>query len=174
MLWALAFVSLVYAMRLARHQTVVMVGDTVFVHGGLLPSHLELGLGRINQDISDWMRGASPRPPPIVLDENSPIWTRVYSDGDPGAGACGMLAKTLTTIQAARMVIGHTVQKDGITSGCNGQVWRIDVGMSGTYGGRVQVLELRGARARTPSTEPTAGYPVGVLSLRNSSTRSMS
>ena len=43
-----------------------------------------------------------------------------------------------------RLVIGHTVQEQGINSACDGRVWRIDVGMSKYYDGQVQVLELRG------------------------------
>jgi hypothetical protein len=42
------------------------------------------------------------------------------------------------------MVVGHTVQKDGVSSACSRQVWRIDTGMSHVYGGPIQVLELRG------------------------------
>jgi hypothetical protein len=42
------------------------------------------------------------------------------------------------------MVMGHSVQPNGITSACDGKAWRIDVGMSHAYGGPVQVLELRG------------------------------
>ena len=42
------------------------------------------------------------------------------------------------------MVVGHTVQKNGINAACDGRVWRIDVGMAAFYGGTVQVLEIRG------------------------------
>lgn len=38
---------------MARHPTVMQVGSTVFVHGGLLPSHVEYGLERINRCTSD-------------------------------------------------------------------------------------------------------------------------
>jgi hypothetical protein len=41
-------------------------------------------------------------------------------------------------------VIGHTVQKGGITSACDARLWRIDVGLSRHYGGPTQVLEIRG------------------------------
>ena len=33
---------------------------------------------------------------------------------------------------------------DGITSACNGQVWRVDVGMSAHYGGQEAGLEILG------------------------------
>jgi hypothetical protein len=34
----------------ARHPTVLQVGSTVFVHGGLLPQHVDYGLERINKE----------------------------------------------------------------------------------------------------------------------------
>jgi hypothetical protein len=34
------------------------------------------------------------------------------------------------------------VQAGGISSACDGALWRIDVGLSRRYGGPVQVLEL--------------------------------
>jgi hypothetical protein len=40
------------------------------------------------------------------------------------------------------MVVGHTVQPHGITSACDGTLWRIDVGLATYYGGPIQVLEL--------------------------------
>jgi hypothetical protein len=43
------------------------------------------------------------------------------------------------------MVVGHTVQSSGINSGCDGQIWRTDVGLSRSFGSRsknIQVLEI--------------------------------
>lgn len=34
---------------MARNPAVLQIGSTVFVHGGLLPSHVEYGLERINK-----------------------------------------------------------------------------------------------------------------------------
>jgi hypothetical protein len=45
---------------------------------------------------------------------------------------------------AKRMVVGHTVQRGGITSACDDRVWRIDVGLSRFYGGDTEVLEITG------------------------------
>ena len=40
------------------------------------------------------------------------------------------------------MVVGHTVQEKGITSACDGKLWRIDVGLAKGYGGPIEVLEV--------------------------------
>jgi hypothetical protein len=50
------------------------------------------------------------------------------------------------------MVVGHTVQEGGITSACDGRVWRIDVGLAAHYGGRTQVLVIEGETV-TPLSE---------------------
>ncbi|KAH9539154.1 hypothetical protein CY35_15G043600 [Sphagnum magellanicum] len=39
---------------LANHHTVLVVGSSVFVHGGLLPAHMDYGLEHINQE-ENWM-----------------------------------------------------------------------------------------------------------------------
>jgi hypothetical protein len=46
------------------------------------------------------------------------------------------------------MVVGHTVQRTGITSFCGGRVWGIDVGLAAHYGGRPAVLEINDNRVR--------------------------
>ncbi|MBK7584292.1 MAG: metallophosphoesterase [Myxococcales bacterium] len=132
------------AKRLAERPVVIVVGDTVFAHGGVLPAHLRYGIGRLNAETRSWMQGQTPRMPELLNGDSAPIWTREYSDGEPSAAACGALASVLTQLGAKRMVVGHTVQKSGITSGCAGKVWRIDVGLARHYGGRPAVLEIRG------------------------------
>jgi hypothetical protein len=44
--------------------------------------------------------------------------------------------------------VGHTVQRTGINAGCEGRVWRIDVGLAKHYGGRLEVLEIQQDRVR--------------------------
>jgi len=139
------------ARQLARRPVVARVGDTLFVHGGVLPQHVTYGLARINQETSAWMWGAQKAIPEILTDQDAPIWTRLYSDGNPAAAACGTLAQALGLASAKRMVVGHTIQDSGINSACDGRVWRIDVALSKVYGEakpRPQVLELRGEEAR--------------------------
>ena len=37
--------------------TVLIVNDTVFAHGGLVPRHVDFGLDKLNRSVSEWMRG---------------------------------------------------------------------------------------------------------------------
>tara|TARA_B100001750_G_scaffold122009_1_gene96834 strand:+ start:93 stop:887 length:795 start_codon:yes stop_codon:yes gene_type:complete len=131
------------AMELAHRNVVEVVGDTVFVHGGLLPQHVAHGLERLNREVACWLAGGT-AVPPIVADPESPVWTRVYAT-DPVR--CDLLQQTLAAVGAHRMVIGHTPQAGGITSDCDGALWRIDVGMAAAYGGPVEVLEIVAGRS---------------------------
>jgi hypothetical protein len=131
-----------YALLLARRNTIVMVGDNVFVHGGVLPHHAEYGIERINEEIRAWLRGDSPAPE-SSRGSDSPIWTRLYSSA-PDEEACQVLEETLEMLGARRMFVGHTVHRQGITPYCDARVWAIDVGMASYYGGPLEVVEIRG------------------------------
>jgi hypothetical protein len=87
-------------------------------------------------------------PPPSLTSQRAPIWVRDYSDGTPAADRCAELSRVLTALSAERMVVGHTVQQQGINSACEGKVWRIDVGLSRYYGGKPSVLEIRREQVR--------------------------
>ena len=131
-----------YALKLAKRQTVLQLGDKLFAHGGLLPEHIDYGLERINREYSDWLQGKSPQLPLLLSNDDSPIWTRIYSLSSE-APDCKRLEQTLQKSGAKYLFVGHSVQKE-INSACQGKVWRIDTGMSRYYGGDVQVLEFDG------------------------------
>ncbi len=135
------------ALRIARFNTAVAVGNTVFAHGGVLPANVDLGLDSLNARVRTWLLGEGPQPEWIRGDD-SPVWNRVYSS-EPTQGACDTLSNVLEWLGMARMVVGHTVQRTGITAFCGGRVWAIDVGMARHYGGRPEVLEIRGETVRS-------------------------
>jgi hypothetical protein len=141
------------ALRLAERPVVAQVGDTVFVHGGLLPAHVRYGLDRLNREVQAFMSGQA-RPPAPMTDDDGPLWTRRYGSGALDGPTCGILSETLRSLGAKRLVIGHTVQEAGISSACQEQVYRIDVGMSAHYGGHlVQALEIRGDQVKVLSAQ---------------------
>lgn len=148
-----------YAKVLAGQPTVLIVGDTVFSHAGVIEEWVDR-LDGVNLENRCWLSGQLPaRGTSALLDDGSPVWTRAwgYAPAD-----CAALRRVLGQLGAARMVVGHTPQLEGISSDCDGALWRIDVGMSAHYGGPVQVLELRDGAARAlaaAKAEPQPGAP---------------
>lgn len=131
-----------YAKLLARSRTAVIVGDTLFVHGGVEPAYA-LRLAAINHAVRCWLDGAGELPPAIERRDGL-LWSRAYSTAK---ARCDELARTLELVDTRRMIVGHTPQ-GRINEACGGAVWRIDVGMTRYYGGPVQALELRGGLVR--------------------------
>jgi hypothetical protein len=136
------------ALRFARRNVIVIVGDTVFVHGGVLPEAVDYGIERLNQETRQWLRKERECPPAMLFPTEGPVWSRHYSD-EPDESDCMMLAEVLERLDARRMVVGHTVQDEGISSACEQMVWRIDVGLSTHYGGQLELLEIRDGQVRT-------------------------
>jgi hypothetical protein len=146
------------ARKLAQRNTVAIVGDTVFAHAGVLAKHVRYGIGRINDDVRQFLRGEVPTLVDTVAGEDSPVWTRVYGGRQPSAETCTELNAVLAALSVKRMVVGHTVQDAGVTSACDGRVYRVDVGLSDYYGNKpTQVLELSQSGAKVlgaPTSKP--------------------
>ena len=142
------------ARKLAAFPIVWIVGDTVFAHGGVLPTHLGYGLDRMNQQIGAWMRGEAQLPKKLQGDR-TPFWIRDY--GELGRDeVCTELDRVLRALKAARLVVGHTPQKSGISFGCDRRLARIDVGLSSYYGNNpTQVLEIAGSVMHVLHDDPT-------------------
>jgi hypothetical protein len=133
-----------FAVSLASHDVILVLGDSVFVHGGVLPAHVEYGIDKINEETRQWLLGKSEKPN-VMVGPDSPIWDRTYSN-EPTEEAPETLRVTLELLGVKRMVIGHTVQEGGIRALCDGDAWCIDVGMASHYGGPIEVLEIVGDR----------------------------
>ncbi len=134
------------ALRLAERNVVQIVGDNLFVHGGVTTRHLEYGLDKLNADVAAWMRGERPRMD-WMHRSVSPTWCRLYSKAESDSGRAE-LAHVLDVLGVKRMVVGHTIQEGGIGARYDGRVWCVDVGMAEHYGGPVEVLEIRGNETR--------------------------
>lgn len=135
-----------YAKLLSKRNTVITIGSTVFVHGGVLPEHIAFGLERLNAEIRAWMAGEGSYYE-WMLDRRSPVWSRRFSL-EVDSADCDTLKTVLAELGAKRMVVGHTDRIEGIISHCAGAVWCIDAGISAAYGGTPQVLEIAGDSLR--------------------------
>jgi hypothetical protein len=137
-----------YARKLAAFPVVLRIGDTVFVHGGVVPRWARYGIERINQEVRQWLLGLAGEPDSAlgVDDGDRVMWTRQFS-ANVTAEDCALLKESLGILGAKRMIVAHTVHAE-ITARCDEQVWAVDVGMSRAYGGQVQVLEIVDDRLR--------------------------
>jgi hypothetical protein len=149
-----------YAQKLAKHLTVAVVGDSLFAHGGVLPAHVDYGLSRINREASDFLSGKRADLSKALASEDSPVWTREFGSPEIGADTCAALGRVLQQVGAKRLIVGHTVQKGGISSACQDRLFRIDVGLSAYYGDNpVQVLEVTASGARVLTAGATSSSP---------------
>lgn len=135
----------VYARKLAQHNVIAIVGDTIFSHAGVLAEWVTQ-LEAVNQSSRCWLDGQAGGPDaavPALTGDSSPVWTRAFG-GDPVD--CGLAKASLAKLGVKRQVVGHTVQDKGINGACDDgagpTVWRIDVGLAKLYGGPIEVLEL--------------------------------
>lgn len=131
---------------LSQNLTVAVVGDSVFVHGGLLPEHVSYGLEQINEEVREWINGLKGRfSPNYCRGRNALVWLRKFSDELEKNCDCSALQHVLATIPGVkRMIMGHTIQPHGINGVCDGRAIRIDVGMSkGCNNGLPEVLEIK-------------------------------
>jgi hypothetical protein len=129
-----------YARVFAGQDVIAVVGDSVFSHAGVLPTWTS-DLTAANRAARCWLDGAG-REPEVSTDPDGPVWTRAWGGDEVD---CGRLREVLGALGVERMVVAHTPQLGGITSACDGRLWRIDTGMSAYYGGPIQALEITAA-----------------------------
>ncbi|CDH59298.1 serine threonine protein [Lichtheimia corymbifera JMRC:FSU:9682] len=121
------------------------VGSSVFCHGGILPKYSHDGIDGINRRAKDSLETyINERDDTYGLfGGDGPTWYRGFAVGDERI--CAVLDKALTMLEADRMVMGHTVQRDGrIRARCGGKAILIDIGISHVYGGHAGALEIQG------------------------------
>lgn len=120
-----------YGKWIAGHNTVIRINDTLFLHGGISSSHAD----RTLLDINETVRAELSRKPAAretAMANSGPLWYRGNA-GLPEAELKKDLAVSLKAFNASRVVVGHTITKQGIQPRADGQVIMIDVGYSKTY-----------------------------------------
>ena len=132
---------------LSNHNVAVVVGDTVFVHGGIVPKWAKYGISKINQETREFLKGNTQKLPKGIDASDGLTWSRHFSLETDSVN-CKLLKKSLNILGVKRMVVAHTVQDEGINTKCGGRVWRVDVGLSGHYGGMAQALEIKGDKIK--------------------------
>jgi hypothetical protein len=146
-------------------QSVLIIGDFLFIHAGINQYFLENFRGRdelhrLNKLVKKWIlkklndlqkMGMEDDTLEQLLhnSENSPFWMRVLGNlpshlpyNDPQCKE--LLDPIIEAYKIKGMVIGHTPQNNGINETCGNKLFRIDVGASKAFPERrePQVLEI--------------------------------
>ncbi len=122
--------------------TVIQINDTLFLHGGLSPAYAHVPLKTINDRTRRALADPDSRDP-IFNDPLGPLWYRGLAEDD-AAEVERQVRHVLESKGARRMVVGHTVSREGICSRADGRVILIDVGLSRCYGGPAACLLIEG------------------------------
>lgn len=138
-----------------NRNSIMKVGSFLFVHGGLLPKKAKkYSLEKINELIREYLLGnineSNADLNDLLRSKDSPFWDRTFSNYSSnkniGEGnTCNKVNETMEYLKLRGMIVGHTVQKRGINSACDGKIWRTDIGMSKAFGKKnkkIQVLEI--------------------------------
>lgn len=138
-----------YGRWLRRHDVILEINDTVFVHGGLSRTVASKGCAAIATAARAELRDdriADPDRSGLLLDsEEGPLWYRGLVDGTASADD---LTAVLDAMNARRLVVGHTTTDDGrIASSFDNRLIAVDTGMLGGDwypGGVASALEIDG------------------------------
>jgi hypothetical protein len=140
-----------------KNPVVVLLDGTLFVHGGISPSYVDLPVAEINTRAAAALTARNADPTAITNDEQGPLWYRGLAQPVTSANGETRVARTPAEIQPAgedqvnallsaygarRIVIGHTPILSGIAFFQDGKLICIDTGISAAYGGTVSYLDI--------------------------------
>jgi hypothetical protein len=140
------------ATLLSKRCVVLKIGPCLFVHGGILPHHVNAvnnNLHALNEVTRKFLRKEelSPEEQAVltscVIGEQGLLWTRAYMELTHNEQVLEMLmTEVLKTTDAKMVCVGHnTVSR--ISPLCKGKLWMVDAALSRSYGNpSFQVLEI--------------------------------
>ncbi|HTS61950.1 MAG TPA: metallophosphoesterase [Candidatus Acidoferrales bacterium] len=132
-----------YGSWIRRHNAVIRINDTLFVHGGISPKYARTPRSEINATIQWELQDPSRLPPGMTTDTQGPLWYRGLSE-DAEKPLETHLAAVLRFHRVSRMVVGHAVTRTAILPRFGGRVVDIDLGLSRFYGRPPACLVLEG------------------------------
>ncbi len=132
-----------------QNPAVAIVGDVLFVHGGLSADYRHLSVETINARVSEALHKQTESQDSIINTETGPLWYR----GLVAQKSTGSHSETETEIKRVlgnydvdHIVVGHTPSRSGIRAHFDGRLIQIDTGASDHYGGTESFLRIEGGR----------------------------
>ncbi len=142
---------------------VVVIGGTLFVHGGISERYAAIPIDDINRRVAAALAVGETTAESILEDPAGPLWYRglivrepevapppppTPSQIAPGAPKRPSIDEELTIVlraaRARRIVVGHTPITSSIAITQSDRLIRIDTGISRAYGGKLSFLEIKG------------------------------
>jgi hypothetical protein len=118
-----------YGQWIARHDAVIRINDTLFLHAGLGPSFAAAPREGMNDAVRLNVRGLeSPAFPDIQHNQEGPLWYRGLSQ-NPEASEMANLENVLRSQGVTRVVVGHTKVTSTVLPRFNGRVLIADIGV---------------------------------------------
>ncbi len=115
--------------------TVMKIGSFIFVHGGFNEKHLNKNINEINSTMKEFLNGNKELYDREFINyymaHDGILWNRDLSLGNPN---CSKINNILDHFKVNGIIVGHTVQENGINSKCDNKIWRVDTGMSNAFG----------------------------------------
>lgn len=123
---------------------VIKIGDSIFCHGGITPKIAsKYKISEINILMRDYLYGNKNHESKsyfkeLFLGPQSILWNRDFSVNDNNNNNRNNIKvkEVLSKLNSKYMVIGHTIQSNGIINRYDGSVWNVDTGMSEAFGTR--------------------------------------
>jgi len=122
---------------------VVIIGDSLFVHGGISIKYDVDSLAQLNDLVHAALSAAATDDNAIINDQVGPLWYRGFAEENDTT--LKDIADVLKAYSVKRMVIAHTPNLAGIKVLDQGRVIDIDTGITASYGGTRSYLSIEGS-----------------------------
>lgn len=141
-----------YANWIRSRKTMLKIGDTLFVHGGLDSWVFDYSIDEVNTTVNQWienLQGVSPMPDfetEFLIEGEGPLWNRRFSVEAEDFHSPQDVKSFLDHYGVKRVVVGHTIVPElGHTLShplYGDKVLMIDTAISVAYGGLPSALEI--------------------------------
>lgn len=134
-----------YGQWVMERPTVAVIGNSLFVHGGISPAYASMSVADMNAAVHEAMAGGYANADESILyDAEGPLWFRGWSQGAETMARDAALSDVLQALGVERMVVAHTPALPVVLPRFGGKLLMVDVGLSGHYGHGFSALKIEG------------------------------
>jgi hypothetical protein len=153
-----------YGRWILTHNVAIKINGIVFSHADWSERWAEVGIEEVNRRIRAELSGAADLEKGVTFAVDSPVQNRRFSRvalkrADQEAVE-PELDRVLASLEATRIVVGHTMTRGGIEPRFGGKHLSVDAGMLDFYGGgQLVALEVKGETLRAIHSDGTLDLP---------------